>query len=66
MQTKFKNKAIGADDAQNKVEQPLIEFHFAGDGEYEPLTVKARDPEEAEKLWQEKRRKVVSLQEINK
>lgn len=34
------------------------EYHFAGGLEYEPLTVKAASQEEAEKLWQQLRKKV--------
>jgi len=37
---------------------PVEEHHFAGGLEYEPLTVKAASREEAEKLWQQLRKKV--------
>lgn len=65
MQKEAKNKIIGAADAQNKTEQPLQEFHFAGGGEYEPITVQAKTPEEAQEIWKRERKKVEPSQKIN-
>lgn len=33
-------------------------YHFSGGGEYEPLSVEASTPEEAEEIWQRERKKV--------
>ncbi len=45
-----KDKAVEAGVGQ--------EYHFAGGLEYEPRTGKAASREEAEKLWQQLRKKV--------
>lgn len=60
---KNKQQTDSADKSQS--EAPLEEYHFAGGGEYEPLAVQARSREEAEKLWQGKRKKVEPSQIIN-
>ena len=49
MQKEYKTKDISA---------PLEDYHFSGGGEYEPITIKARDRDEAEKIWREQRKKV--------
>jgi hypothetical protein len=56
----YKNKQIT--DIDNKDNEVLEEYHFPGGLEYEPLTVRARNREEAELIWQQKRKKV----ELNK
>jgi len=58
-----KNKQIV--DSETKIEGELQEFHFAGSGEYEPITILARSREEAEEIWQSKRKKVEKSQIIN-
>ena len=61
MQKEAKNKQIT--DANNKSQSTneLQEFHFAGGLEYEPLTVQARNREEAEEIWQKERKKVEQI-----
>jgi len=60
MQKDSKNKMIDGAGIKDKAAEVRTEqeYHFAGGLEYEPLTVKAASREEAEKLWQEKRKKV--------
>lgn len=60
METKEKNKMITGKEARNKSEEQRTEqeYHFSGGLEYEPLTVKAGSPEEAQALWASKRKKV--------
>jgi len=60
MQKDSKNKMIDGSGAKDKSAEatPVEEHHFAGGLEYEPLTVKAASREEAEKLWQQLRKKV--------
>lgn len=54
-----KNKMIDGAGIRDKTAEAIEqEYHFAGGLEYEPFTVKAASREEAEKLWQEKRKKV--------
>ncbi len=56
---------IDGGESRNKQEAGIEEeYHFSGGGEYEPLSVKARSPAEAEKLWQEQRKKVESNQSL--
>ncbi len=65
MQTKQKDKMISVDEAKNKSEQSLEEFHFGGGGEYQPITVRAASREEAEAIWTRERTKVEPSQIIN-
>ncbi len=65
MQTKQKDKMITADETKNKTEQSLEEFHFGGGGEYQPLTVRATNLEEAQAIWTRERTKVEPSQTIN-
>ena len=54
MQTNDKNKMITS--AENKAPAPLLEYHFAGSGEYLPQTVHARNKTEAEAEWEKTRK----------
>ena len=47
-----------SDEARNKDKSLLEEYHFSGSGEYLPLTIRARDREEAEAIWRQQRIKV--------
>ena len=60
MQKNSKNKMIDGSGTNDKSAETAREqeYHFAGGLEYEPLTVKAASREEAEKLWQQNRKKV--------
>lgn len=60
MQTNNKNKMIGKEDVKNKQE-----YFFSGGQEYLPQTIRADSQEEAERVWNESRVKVKSLQENN-
>lgn len=53
MQTNDRNKMIAS--AQNKTEAPLLEYHFAGSGEYVPQTVRACSKVEAQAEWEKSR-----------
>lgn len=63
MQKEAKNKQVTG--VTNKAEGELQEFHFAGGGEYQPLSVHARSREEAEEIWRKERKKVEPSQTIN-
>ena len=54
MQTNERNKMITS--AENKA--PLLEYHYAGSGEYLPQTVHARNKTEAEAEWEKTRKPV--------
>ncbi len=58
MQTQSQNKMMHADDANNKDETLLEEYHFAGAGEYMPLTILAKSRDQAEECWRKQRVKV--------
>lgn len=53
MQTNNKNKMIGKENVKNKQE-----YFFSGGQEYLPLTIRADSQEEAEKVWEQSRKKV--------
>ena len=59
MQRISKNKMLNGDEAKTKGN----EYFFSGGLEYEPQTVMADTPEEAEKIWVETRKKVEKLSE---
>lgn len=52
----YRNKQIT--EAENK--EVLEEYHFAGGGEYLPMTVKAKNQEEAEKIYLKERKKIIN------
>lgn len=52
-----KNKMLGSEDIKNKEVEQSIEYHFPGGLEYKPMTVKAKNREEAEAIWEKKREK---------
>jgi hypothetical protein len=54
MQTNNKNNLIAKEDVKNKGE----EYFFSGGQEYLPQTIRADSQEEAEKLWEQSRKKV--------
>jgi hypothetical protein len=54
MQTNNKNKMVKSEDVKNKEE----EYFFSGGQEYLPQTIRADSQEEAEKLWEQSRKKV--------
>ena len=51
-----KNTAMKTDDTKRKTEQPTEEYHFAGGGEYVPITVRASSYEEALGEWEKVRK----------
>jgi len=53
MQTNNKNKMIGKEDVKNKQE-----YFFSGGQEYLPQTIQADSQEEAERQWEQSRKKV--------
>lgn len=57
MITNSKNKNIENKDVETKAsaEVTLLDFFFAGGGEYEPITIKATTHAEAEALYIKKR-----------
>ena len=56
-----KNKAMQPEDTQNKAatkQGGKEEYHFAGEGKYEPLTVQAGSATEAQEIWEKERKEV--------
>ena len=49
-----KNKMVRSEEVKNKSE----EYFFSGGQEYLPQTIRADSQEEADKLWEETRKKV--------
>lgn len=59
MITESKNKVM--EPQKTKIEN-LEEFSFPGSGQYEPITIKAKDIIEATKIW-EKEKKLITNKE---
>lgn len=58
---KAKNKAMQPEDTQNKEvakHDGKEEYHFAGEGKYKPLAVRAANQDEANALWEKDREEV--------
>jgi len=62
MQKISKNKMLEGDEVKNKV---LEEYFFSGGLEYEPQTISAENREDAEKIWEETKKKVDKNLEVN-
>lgn len=56
MEKDYKNKKL----EPNKTKEPeeMQEFHFPGDCQFQPMTIKARDNTEAIRKWEEERIRV--------
>ena len=55
MQTEYQNKAIKPESVKNKT---LLQFHFAGGMEYQPLTIEAASYDEALKIWEKEKQPI--------
>ena len=54
MQTNNKNKMVKSEEVKNKSQ----EYFFSGGQEYLPQTIQADSQEEAERQWEQSRKKV--------
>lgn len=43
---------------ETKAKEPKLDFHFSGGTEYAPISITAKNYEEAFKLWEKKRTKI--------
>lgn len=58
-----KNKAMQPEDIENKApaapkQSGKEEYHFAGEGKYQPHTVLAGSATEAQEIWEKERKEV--------
>lgn len=58
MKKNFEDKSLKPETAENKGEEILQEYHFAGGTEYQPMTIKAKSREEAEEIYEKEKQKV--------
>lgn len=58
MAQKYNSKKVDGAEVTPTRPKVVKRFHFAGGGDYEPMSVTAASREEAEKEWKKKRVKI--------
>ena len=61
MMKDYKTKDMSGDEKVEKPQEEILqEFHFSGEGVYEPIVIKAHNTIEAEELYETKKVKIIN------